>query len=268
MVAPVVAALRGGATLALVLATLALVPSGAAASDRRCGPPDAHLQVVLLHAGAWFVDPRNADAALCRFFGAHGFGATVADYPMLDVGGSFEYASDLVRRIRASCDGCRVLAYGESAGGGIAAWLAARGEVDRGFAWAPVSNLDDWDHAVPAGTQPEFARADFRNATREDLERYSAVNAVSAADAAPLEVVHGPQDDVVPFAETATLGSRYPRAHWTLICADGTHLAPVHRRGVLRTARLWLTARGPTQLRRARAARPRSTLHACPPGVG
>jgi len=92
--------------------------------------PAAHAAptILLLHGGGWQSGDGSSMAAWGEDFRAHGYRTVVVDYPLRRVTRSMDYAAG-VARVKAQ-DGEPVIAYGISAGGTIAAMLAATGVVD------------------------------------------------------------------------------------------------------------------------------------------
>lgn len=194
----------------LSVAALAGSPAGASAADgpvdrtTYCGPEGARVHVVVIHGGSFVIGDPGMTADTCEAFGARGWRVTNLDYPLGDLSGAEAAVREAARRARRTSE--VTLAYGESAGGGLASLMAARGWVDGAFAWAPVSDLARWQ----GESQPGFVNwSPFRDSSRATLRRVSAVNWAGRASA-PLMVTHGRADDLVPLAQSRRLKARWP----------------------------------------------------------
>lgn len=152
----------------------------------------------------------------CMAFARAGYDAYNLDYPLGDLAGAEAYIAAEARRLGRSR--LPVYAYGESAGGGLSALLAARSRVDAAFAWAPVTDLPAWQKE----SIPGFVNwSPFISSEPSLLRRLSAVSFASRRSA-PLMVVHGRADQHVPMAQSLRLKARYPRM--VLRVAPGGHL--------------------------------------------
>ena len=216
---------RSRFTTALFLAVAAIVawPGAALAAGERpaapstyCGPEGARVHVIVIHGGSFILGDPGMTADTCEAFGNRGWRVTNLSYPLGDLVGA-EAA------LRGAADNARrhsgvTLAYGESAGGGLAALMAARGWVDGAFAWAPVSDLARWK----SESRPGFVNwAPFRDSSTATLRRVSAVR-WAGRRSAPLMVTHGRDDDLVPVAQSRRLKARWPSM--TLREVSGGHL--------------------------------------------
>jgi acetyl esterase/lipase len=102
--------------------------------------------VLLLPGGGWQrADPATMDPWV-RDFRQHGIRARAITYPLKDVAGAIEY----VRRVAEREPG-PVVAYGISAGGTIAAALAAQGAVAGAVNIAGPTDFERW--VTPSGIQ-------------------------------------------------------------------------------------------------------------------
>ena len=127
-----------GAVLIAALA-LALGRSAPARADIVVNPPAApRATVVVMHPGGWAYGSAATSLPAARYLARHGYRAVSLDYPLLDVRGSYRYARRAVRRYRAA------FAVGESSGGTIASWLAARRRVRAAVAVSAPEDLPLW----------------------------------------------------------------------------------------------------------------------------
>ncbi len=118
--------------------------------------------LLMFHAGGFaFGDPSLLDYA-AEIGRSRGFRTVQVDYPLGDPGGALAFARALAED--ASRGKRQAFAYGESAGGSLAARLAELGAVDAAVGISPVADVVSWaDETVP---DPEWQRA-FLGSTRE-----------------------------------------------------------------------------------------------------
>jgi len=204
------------ATVILAAAIFALAfPGYAQAADTYCGNASSKRAVVLIHGGSFGLGGPYMTQDSCRAFAAKGYYVINSDYPLGDLLGAERYLGVQVTSARKG--GRKVFAYGESAGGGLAALLASRSLVNAAFAWAPVSDLYRWK----AESERGFVNwSGFRNFDSATLIRMSASNWASSRST-PLLVVHGRSDTKVPLAQSTRLKARYPAM--TLQVVAGGH---------------------------------------------
>lgn len=167
--------------------------------------------VLTLHPGGYYLYDASMMATVDAAFEEQGFKAVAVDYTIGDIHAGWKD----VKAAAKSFPRRRVYAYGESAGGGFAALLAAKGLVDGAVAHSPLVDLRPWGRIY--GDR-------FRCTTRSCWNRYSPSR--MSAKAPTLEFV--PTDDTVvsPFAAL-----RWARKQ-PLVRADrwpGWHMAPSPR---------------------------------------
>ena len=207
--------MRHALWLLLVPALLVLPCSVASAHDRYCGPAGAATAVIVIHGGSFFLGTPDDTAASCRAFGARGWRAVNLDIPSGDLTGQ---ARDVhVAAARERSRRRTVFVYGESSGGGLAALAVARGWVDGGCAWAPVTDLVSWK-ANEARTGGFWLW--ISDSSRSTLKSVSAITWASR-HSAPMLVVHGRSDQVVAVSQSQRLKRRWPRL--TLRIKAGGH---------------------------------------------
>lgn len=207
----------------ITVSVVAAWPTGAQAiqelpadSTTYCGPERARVHVIVIHGGSFILGNPGMTADTCEAFGNRGWRVTNLSYPLGDLVGAERAARDAAREARRGSE--VTLAYGESAGGGLASLLAARGWVDGAFAWAPVSDLVRWQ----GESKPGFVNWEpFRDSSRATLTRLSAVR-WAGRESAPLMVSHGRDDEHVPLAQSRRLKARWPAMR--LREAAGGHL--------------------------------------------
>lgn len=208
-------ALRRSLWLLPVLAFFALPASIATANNQYCGPADAEVAVLVIHGGYFVLGSPEVTADSCAAFAAKGWRAVNLDYPLGDLAAAAAYVHAAAARERSRRK--TVFAYGESAGGGLGALAAARGWVDGGFAWAPVTNLVGWKAGEARGL--DFWRA-IVDSSRSTLSSVSAITWASR-HSAPMLVVHGRSDQAVSLSQSQKLKLRWPGL--TLRIAPGGH---------------------------------------------
>jgi acetyl esterase/lipase len=95
--------------------------------------------VMLFHGGGFvFEDPGRMEVAT-ELAGELGFDVAYVKYPLLDLRGAIAAAESRARALGRG--GREVLAYGDSAGGTLAALLAQKGLVDAAAAYSPVADM-------------------------------------------------------------------------------------------------------------------------------
>jgi acetyl esterase/lipase len=183
-----------------------------------CGPGHARKAVLVIHGGGFKHGSTGDTKRVCDLLGAHGFYVENLRYPLDDLRGAEHAAEDAAHELRE--DHAWVFAYGESAGGTLAALLAARREVSAAYAWAPVSDLTSW----AAEAAPGFVRwTGFPDARRATLEELSPITWASPASA-PLQVDHGRADAHVPPLQSERLQAKWG-AGMTLRLVGGGHVS-------------------------------------------
>ena len=116
--------------------------------------------MLTLHPGGYFLYDASMMAAVDASFEGQGFKAVAVDYTKGDIEAGWRDVKAAARNY----PGRRVYAYGESAGGGFAAMLAAKGLVDGAVALSPLIDLRPWGRDY--GDR-------FRCTTRRCWHRYS-----------------------------------------------------------------------------------------------
>jgi hypothetical protein len=208
-------------------------PAAPRLHDQLCGPRHARTVALVLHPGAFAWGLPWLTARACRRLGAAGLRVRNVDYALRDVGGAVWSLRLALLHERRRCPRCSIVAYGESAGGSLAALAAARGWVDRAVAWAPISDLPAWARFARGPGEP--GRFDAFAGSGPDVLRDTSPLTWAGQRSAPLVVLHGADDTVVPFAQSEALLARWPRMR-LIALHDAGHLEARNRARVLRVA--------------------------------
>jgi len=218
--------------LALIAAVL-LVPVGVAdASEQRP-------VLLLIHGGGFFEgSPEAMDYAAGIAAAQGGFETLQPAYPLNDLPAAFRQVRDVAIRLRAQ--GRSVYAYGDSAGGAIAAWLASNGYVRAAGAKSPPTALRAW-HTRYAQRYVRARPGDphswrYLKATWDAMRFYSSANRPSRR---PVRIFHGCADTVVPCAMNIGFAERDPRV--SLVRVPGQHGDPAARARSFTLGLRWLS---------------------------
>lgn len=223
--------------LALALLAAAFVAAPAAAAEAGSEPRPV---LLLIHGGGFFEgSPAAMDYAAEIAAAEDAFLTLQPAYPLNDLPGAFRRLREVALDLRDR--GRRVYAYGDSAGGAIAAWLASRGFVRAAAAKSPPTALRAWRSryarryvtALPG--DPHSWR--HLHADREDLRTYSSAHRPSRR---PLRIFHGCADTVVPCGMNIGFAARDPRV--SLVRVPGQHGDPAARAHSFELGLRWLTA--------------------------
>lgn len=129
----------GAGAVVIAALALALGRSGPARADIVVHPrAEPRATVLVMHPGGWVYGSATTALPAARYLARHGYRAVSLDYPLLDVRRSYRYARWAVHRYRAT------FAVGESSGGTIASWLAARRCVRAAVAVSAPQDLPLW----------------------------------------------------------------------------------------------------------------------------
>ena len=196
--------------------------------------------LLLIHGGGFFAgDPGYMDYAAAIAAAQGEFATLQPAYPLDDLPAAFAQTKELALRLRG--EGRRVFAYGDSAGGAIAAWLASRGYVAAAAAKAPPTALRAWrsPYALYYGTAPPGDSHSWRHlhASEEDLRTYSSARRPSLR---PLLIFQSCEDRIVPCAMNERFAARDPRV--SLVHIHGPHADPEAKAWAFRHALPWLEA--------------------------
>lgn len=131
--------------------------------------------VLLLHGGGWHSGDPSSMIPWRDDFEAHGYRTRIVGYPLGNVTRSIDHVDAIAQEARRN--GKPVVAYGVSAGGTIAAALAAAGRVDGGVDVFGPTNFVRW--LSPVGLNVMLA-AHMSKAEKVSASPYSRLNGMQA----------------------------------------------------------------------------------------
>lgn len=178
--------------------------------------PGQRPQLLLFHGGSFlyndaYFEPLTRPRALAAGFVPH-----YVTYPLGDLPAAVERARAEARRLREKFGLDRVFAYGSSAGGTLAALLSGDDLVAAAVAKAPVSDLVSWEW--PIGKYgPEYWES-----IGADLAARERLSPIRRPQLAPLLVIQGRGDHIVPPAMNETFAAAYPRVSLWLVAGGHT----------------------------------------------
>jgi pimeloyl-ACP methyl ester carboxylesterase len=189
-------------------------------------------QLLLIHGGSFLYDDPTFEPLTRGPAVAAGFVPHYVTYPLDNLPAAVEKVRDEARRLRDKFGLDRVYAYGASAGGTLTALLSGQELVSAGVAKAPVSDLATWEW--PTGRYgPEYWTAlGADQATRERL------SPTLRPEQAPLLVIQGRNDDVVPPSMNEAFAARFNRVKLWLVA--GGHTTERVRPFLITRAMHWL----------------------------
>jgi acetyl esterase/lipase len=237
--------------LALLLAALCvalLCPGVAAAAgevaaagsggESNVGPggavvgPAQRPQLLLIHGGSFLYEDTTFEPLTRERAVAAGFVPHYVTYPLGDLPAAVERVRAEARRLREKFGLDRVYAYGSSAGGTLAALLSGDDLVAAAVAKAPISDLTTWEWPL-SKYGPEYWEG--LGVDLADLERLSPIRRLQLA---PLLVIQGRGDHVVPPAMNEVFAAAYPRVELWLVA--GGHTTERVRPFLITRAMQWL----------------------------
>lgn len=224
--------------LALLFAATVVAAFGAPTAAAEAPPKPV---LLLIHGGGFFTgDPAYMDYAAAIAAEQGEFETMQPSYPLDDLPAAFGQMRELALSLRRQ--GREVLAYGDSAGGAIAAWLASRGYVRAAAAKSPPTALRAWasPYALRYRTAPPSDPHSWRHlrATGEVLRSYSSAGRPSLR---PLLIFQSCEDRIVPCAMNAGFAERDPRV--SLVRVWGAHQDGAAKDWSFRQGLAWLAAR-------------------------
>jgi acetyl esterase/lipase len=250
---------RGAPLLALLIAALCVVllaPASALADGGAGGEEQAgglvgatqRPQLLLIHGGSFlFNDPYFEPLTRPRAIAA-GFVPHYVTYPLGDLPAAVERVRAEARRLRDKFGLDRVYAYGSSAGGTLAALLSGDDLVAAAVAKAPISDLTTWGWPV------EKYGPEYWNGLGVDLAARERLSPIRRPQLAPLLIVQGRGDHIVPPAMNQTFAAAYPRVRLWLVA--GGHTTERVRPFLITRAMNWLARIAADKARAAREAHP------------
>lgn len=202
--------------------------------------PERRPVLLLIHGGGFFEGSPTAMDYAARIAAAQGTFETVQPaYPLDNLSAAFDRIRDVALAMHAQ--GREVLAYGDSAGGAIAAWLASRGFVHAAAAKSPPTALRAWHspyarrYATAAPGDPHSWR--HLRATPRVLRTYSSADRPSRR---PLRIFQSCADTVVPCSMNVGFAQRDPRV--SLVRDWGQHGDPAAKAHSFALGLRWLRA--------------------------
>ncbi len=202
-----------------VLALALLAPGAAAAAEEPSGGlagSTERPQLLLIHGGSFlYNDPTFEPLTRGRAIAA-GFVPHYVTYPLDNLPAAVERVREEARRLRQKFGLDRVYAYGASAGGTLVALLSGQDLVAAAVAKAPVSDLATWEWPT-ARYGPEYWNAlGVNEAARLRL------SPTARPEKAPLLVIQGRADNVVPPSMNETFAARFSRVRLWMVAGGHT----------------------------------------------
>jgi acetyl esterase/lipase len=194
--------------------------------------PAQRPQLLLIHGGSFlFEDPEfeplTREAALAAGFVPH-----YVTYPLGNLPAAVEKVRYEARRLREKFGLDSVYAYGASAGGTLAALLSGDKLVSAAVAKAPVSDLVTWTWPLTQYGENYWENLGVDQADRERL------SPIRRRQLAPLLLIQGRADNVVPPSMNEAFAAAYPRVKLWLVA--GGHLTERVRPFLVTRAMEWL----------------------------
>jgi acetyl esterase/lipase len=231
--------------LALCVALIAPGVASAAPSKENGGliGPGQRSQILLIHGGSFIFDDPEFESLTRPAALAAGFVPHYVTYPLDNLPAAVERVRAEARRLREKFGVDRVYAYGASAGGTLAALLSGDQLVSAAVAKAPVSDLVTWTWPLTQYGPDYWEKLGVDQAARERL------SPIRRPQLAPLLLIQGRTDNVVPPTMNEAFASAYPRVKLWLVA--GGHLTERVRPFLVSRAMEWL---GRIAARKARPA--------------
>jgi acetyl esterase/lipase len=231
--------LRRAAPLVVLLCVVGLWPGGALAAGLGAGEgagglvgPAQRPQLLLIHGGSFLYDDPYFEPLTRPRAVAAGFVPHYVTYPLGDLPAAVERVRAEARRLRQKFGLDRVYAYGSSAGGTLAALLSGDDLVAAAVAKAPISDLTTWDWPT------EKYGPEYWESLGVDLADRERLSPIRRPQLAPLLVIQGRGDHIVPPAMNETFAAAYPRVRLWLVA--GGHTTERVRPFLITRAMHWL----------------------------
>ena len=226
---------RSFLALAALSCVALLVPGVASAAAKEDGGvigPGQRPQLLLIHGGSFlFEDPEFEPLTRAPALAA-GFVPHYVTYPLDNLPAAVERVRAEARRLREKFGLDRVYAYGASAGGTLAALLSGNDLVSAAVAKAPVSDLVTW-------TWPEGRYGpNYWENLGVDMAERERLSPIRRAERAPLLLIQGRADNVVPPTMNQAFAAAYPRVKLWMVA--GGHLTERVRPFLVTRAMEWL----------------------------
>lgn len=189
-------------------------------------------QLLLIHGGSFlYEDPTFEPLTRGRAVAA-GFVPHYVTYPLDNLPAAVERVRVEARRLREKFGRDRVYAYGASAGGTLVALLSGQDLVSAAVAKAPVSDLATWEWPTTKYGPEYWSGLGADEATRLRL------SPTARPEKAPLLVIQGRADNVVPPSMNETFAARFPRVKLWIVA--GGHTTERVRPFLITRAMHWL----------------------------
>ncbi len=217
-----------------VVANVSIPGSGSAVDV--CLPPGSGAEgaarpaVLAVHGGSWARGDRAHEAwrAVCEWLAVEGFVGVSVGYRLApefpfpagvdDVAAALASTQDPHFAARFGIDSARVALFGGSAGGNLAALVGLRDSLSGAGAVSAVVSLSaPLDLTAGAAVSPEFERPTLDYLGCESLASCPAAHAASpqhaiSSHAPAFLVVHGREEQLIPFGQAETFVSALQRA--------------------------------------------------------
>jgi acetyl esterase/lipase len=194
--------------------------------------PAQRPQLLMIHGGSFLFEDPTFEALTRERAIAAGFVPHYVTYPLANLPAAVERVRAEARRLREKFGLDRVFAYGSSAGGTLAALLSGDDLVTAAVAKAPVSDLTTWEWPL---TKYGVGYWESLGVDLADRERLSPIRRLQLA---PLLIIQGRADHVVPAAMNETFAAAYPRVSLWLVA--GGHTTERVRPFLITRAMHWL----------------------------
>jgi acetyl esterase/lipase len=233
--APLLALLAAALCVALLAPGSALAAGGVGGGEGGAGGlvgSTQRPQLLLIHGGSFLFDDPDFEPLTRPRAVAAGFVPHYVTYPLDDLPAAVEKVRAEARRLREKFGLDRVYAYGSSAGGTLAALLSGDDLVAAAVAKAPISDLTTWGWPI------EKYGPEYWNGLGVDLPARERLSPIRRPQLAPLLVVQGRGDHIVPPAMNETFAAAYPRVRLWLVA--GGHTTERVRPFLITRAMNWL----------------------------
>jgi acetyl esterase/lipase len=214
----------------LVLLLVALILPGAALADESYGESKSgneggggglvgstgRPQLLLIHGGSFLYDDPTFEPLTRGRAIAAGFVPHYVTYPLGNLPAAVDRVRAEARRLRDKFGVDRVYAYGSSAGATLAALLSGDHLVSAAVAKAPISDLTTWEWPTEKYGPTYWEDLGVDLADRERL------SPIRRPQLAPLLVIQGRGDHVVPAGMNETFAAAYPRVKLWLVAGGHT----------------------------------------------
>jgi acetyl esterase/lipase len=194
--------------------------------------PAQRPQLLLIHGGSFLYEDPTFEGLTRERAIAAGFVPHYVTYPLGNLPAAVERVRAEARRLREKFGLSRVYAYGSSAGGTLAALLSGDDLVSAAVAKAPVSDLTTWEWPLTKYGVEYWGSLGVDLADRERL------SPIRRLQLAPLLIIQGRADHVVPAAMNETFAAAYPRVSLWLVA--GGHSTERVRPFLITRAMHWL----------------------------